>query len=30
MRPTELREYVGWEWIVEAWLEQEGLSADAE
>jgi len=25
MRPTELREYVGWEWIVEAWLEQEGL-----
>src|SRR5690606_23081172 len=26
MRPTELRGYVGWEWIVEAWLEREGLT----
>ena len=25
MRPTELRDYVGWEWIVEAWLTNEGL-----
>lgn len=24
MRPTELRGHVGWEWIVEAWLEKEG------
>lgn len=25
LRPTEVRNYVGWEWIVEAWLEREGL-----
>lgn len=24
LRPTEIREYVGWEWIVEAWLRREG------
>lgn len=24
LRPTEVREYVGWEWIVEAWLGREG------
>jgi AraC-like DNA-binding protein len=25
LRPTEVRDYVGWEWIVEAWLQNEGL-----
>jgi AraC-like DNA-binding protein len=24
-RPSEIRELLGWEWIVEAWLEREGL-----
>jgi AraC-like DNA-binding protein len=25
-RPSEVRELLGWEWIVEAWLKQEGIS----
>jgi AraC-like DNA-binding protein len=25
-RPSEVRELLGWEWIVEAWLKREGLS----
>jgi AraC-like DNA-binding protein len=25
-RPSEVRRLLGWEWIVEAWLEKEGLS----
>ncbi|MCI0434820.1 MAG: AraC family transcriptional regulator [Gemmatimonadetes bacterium] len=26
-RPSEIREYLGWEWIVETWLRREGVSA---
>jgi AraC-like DNA-binding protein len=24
-RPSEVRQLLGWEWIVEAWLKREGL-----
>ncbi len=24
-RPTFVREHLGWEWLVHAWLEAEGL-----
>jgi hypothetical protein len=25
-RPTEVREHLGWEWIVEAWLRREATA----
>jgi transcriptional regulator GlxA family with amidase domain len=29
-RPTEVRNWLGWEWLLEAWLRREGLGRSVE